>query len=104
MLSASVCGDVFASPSAAQILAAIRLCAGRRGALLIVTVAAFVYNCLRHPFDDEIIARITLVIGCNLGGRASAPRPRATMSIWWWWAKTVRCRRSGRVVVRAGAV
>ncbi len=36
MLTAAVLGNVFASPSVAQILAAIRVCAGRRGVLLII--------------------------------------------------------------------
>ncbi|KAJ3279049.1 hypothetical protein HK104_001822 [Borealophlyctis nickersoniae] len=36
MLSAAVCGDVFASPSASQVFAAIKLAAGKMGVLLIV--------------------------------------------------------------------
>lgn len=36
MLSAAVCGNVFASPSVAQIIAAIRVCCGPKGCLLIV--------------------------------------------------------------------
>jgi dihydroxyacetone kinase len=36
MLTAAVLGNVFASPSVAQVLAAIRVCAGPRGCLLII--------------------------------------------------------------------
>eukprot|EP00605_Chrysophyceae_sp_TOSAG23-4_P001347 GSChrysophyteH1.ASY1.ANO1.1464.1 assembled CDS len=36
MISGAVCGNVFASPSVAQVLAAIRVCAGKHGVLLII--------------------------------------------------------------------
>ena len=36
MLTAAVCGDVFASPSSSSILATIRTCASNQGVLLIV--------------------------------------------------------------------
>ena len=38
MLSAAVLGNIFASPSVSMILAAIRVCAGPKGVLLIVKV------------------------------------------------------------------
>ena len=36
MLSAAVCGNVFASPSVSAIVAAIRVCGGKKGVLLVV--------------------------------------------------------------------
>ena len=47
MLSAAVLGNVFASPSVNMILAAIRVCAGQKGVLLIVKVMIdYFYFCL----------------------------------------------------------
>ena len=85
MLSAAVAGDVFASPSASQVLAAIKLVAGKKGVLLIVKnyTGQLVAFYPRHALSavEETASEGTSCSGDRLQFGKAAERAKCELSL-----------------------
>jgi dihydroxyacetone kinase len=66
MLSAAVLGNVFASPSVAAILAALRVCAGSKGSAYF-TVYILTYSSM--SYSNELSVSVLLVVKNYTGDR-----------------------------------
>jgi dihydroxyacetone kinase len=64
MLSAAVCGEVFAAPSAEAVLAAIHAVAGPAGVVLVVTNYTGDRLCFGQAAEQAHAAGVAIEVGC----------------------------------------